>query len=404
MRYPRSLPVAVVTPWWSDDAKGGAEFLAREIAHQFARRGYVVEVLTTCSRSAFDDWSRNHYPEGATEENGITVRRFAADARDGALFSRLYDILASGRLLAPSEERLFIENSINSRALCEFIEQNRRRYCFLFLPYLYGTTYFGVEASGGRAVVVPCLHNETAAYLSIFREMFSSVRGLWFLSEPERRLAQTLYRLNHVVCRVVGAGMDYCGRGDGARFRERHGLDGPCLLFSGRRVPGKGFEILSEYFGRFRARHGEWSLLLAGPRGPGESAEERPGVVDLGYLEKRDLWGAMAAADVFCQPSLYESFSYVLMEAWRQETPALVNAHCEVLRWHCEVSGGGLWFEDYDDFEAALLYLQRHPAIGAKIGRQGSRYVADNFSWDTVMEKAEELLSACEFDRPLSGD
>jgi len=385
----KTTPIAIVTPWWSDQASGGAEFLAREVARQLTGRGFRVEVLSTCGRDAFADWSENHFTAGTVEENGLTVRRFSLDARDARRFGQLYEALAQGRRLTPFEEGEFFAHSVNSRALYAFIEEHRGGYVFCFLPYLYGTTYFGIQAAGERAILIPCLHNEPIAYLMRFQRVMAAVRGLWFLSEPEYHFARALYPLQRVVARVVGAGMDFCGKGDGERFRREHGLEGPCILFAGRRVQGKGFGLVLDYFTRFSKRHAEWTLLLAGP-GQFAGADELPArVCDLGFVEKQTLWDAMAAATVFCQPSRYESFSYVLMEAWVQGAPALVNAHCEVLRRQCEVAGGGLWFGDEEEFERTLLYLEAHPAEARQMGRQGAEYVASHCCWPDVMDRAE---------------
>jgi len=386
------LPIAIVTPWWSAEPAGGAEFLAREIAGQLRDRGHAVEVLTTCGRSAFADWAVDAFEPGAVQENGLTVRRFRLDPRHADRFARHYQALTQGRWLGPAEEREFFAHGINSRALYRFIEEHRERYAFLFIPYLYGTTIYGVRAAAGRAVVIPCLHNEPFAYLAPVAEMMESARGLWFLTEPERDFARTLFAIQHTRAEAIGVGMDFCGRGDGAAFRRRMGIDGPYLLFAGRRVPGKGFGLLQDYFARFRVKHPNWTLVLAGLGG--DLPNELPdGVRDIGCLERQTLWNAMAGADVFCQPSLFESFSYVLMEAWVQGTPALVNARCEVTRWQCERAGGGLWFGDEQEFEAALEFYERHPEIARAVGSQGAQYVATHLRWPEIMDRAEALLA-----------
>jgi len=398
MSYPHVMPIAIVTPWWSEKSTGGAEFLAHDIGRQLLRRGYRVEVLTTCGRDAFHDWTEDYFVAGAVQEDGLTIRRFSLDARDGARFAQLYSALNHDCVLSPTEEIEFVANSINSRSLYAFIEENHDGYGFLFLPYLYGTTYYGVRAAAERAIIIPCLHNEPIAYMQCFQEMMAAAGGLWFLSEAEYYLARALYPIQGVLARVIGTGMDFCEKGDGERFRRRKGIDGPYILFAGRRVPGKGFDLLLRCFARFVEAHANWKLVLAGP---GETIAAGQvsvaNTVDLGLVEKQELWDAMAGATVFCQPSLYESFSYVLMEAWTQGTPVLVNAQCEVLRSQCEVAGGGLWFLDEEEFECALDYFEAHPDEARQMGSQGSEYVARNCRWADVMDRAEALLAACGF-------
>lgn len=395
MKSKNAPKIAVVTPWWGRGAIGGAEFLAGEIARRFLGRGYEVEILTTCGQSAFADWSEDYYEPGRVSENGLTTRRFPLDPREQDRFVQCHQALMAGRFLSPAEERDFFTNNINSRALCAYIEANRDDCLFLFLPYLYGTTYYGLRAARGRGILIPCLHDESVAYMQNVRKMMESAAGIWFLTEPEYRFANSLYKLQDVKTAVVGVGMDHCLDGDGEAFRRKHGITGPYVLFAGRRVPGKGYDTVVDCFTKFCSKRPDWSLVVAG-LGDVDKPEGLSGrVLDVGCLERQGLWDAMAGATVFCQPSRYESFSYVLMEAWCQQTPALVNAECEVLRWQCEVAGGGLWFHGPDEFERALLYLERSPGDAHAMGRQGREYVQRNLRWEDTLNRADALLCAC---------
>ena len=86
-------------------------------------------------------------------------------------------------------------------------------------------------------------------------------------------------------------------------------------------------------------------------------AARNAGVRDLGYLDAAAKAAAYAAAAVVCQPSVNESFSIVLMEAWLAGTPVLVHARCPVTTHHVFQAGGGLAFDDFYEFAEALDLL-----------------------------------------------
>ena len=44
----------------------------------------------------------------------------------------------------------------------------------------------------------------------------------------------------------------------------------------------------------------------------------------------------------------------MVLEAWVDRIPVLVNGACGPTREHCEQSGGGLWFTSYPEFETVL--------------------------------------------------
>lgn len=66
--------LAFVTPRFGPGVVGGSEALSREIALGLAGRGWEVEVLTTCAVDHYT-WENALVP-GASEEDGVTVRRF----------------------------------------------------------------------------------------------------------------------------------------------------------------------------------------------------------------------------------------------------------------------------------------------------------------------------------------
>ena len=83
------MKLAIVTPWFGRELKGGAEQQAWQIAARLATRGHEIEVLTTCCRSHQDDWSTNRLPAGmSTEPEGFSTRRFPVVPRDRAAFDR----------------------------------------------------------------------------------------------------------------------------------------------------------------------------------------------------------------------------------------------------------------------------------------------------------------------------
>jgi glycosyltransferase involved in cell wall biosynthesis len=92
-------------------------------------------------------------------------------------------------------------------------------------------------------------------------------------------------------------------------------------------------------------------------------------------------------------PSRYESLSLSLLEGWNHARPALVNGRCAVLKGQVRRAGGGLYFQDYDEFAAALDHLLSHRDVATELGRQGLAYVDREYRWPTVMAKVEQLLS-----------
>jgi glycosyltransferase involved in cell wall biosynthesis len=382
---------AFVTPWYGAAATGGAETAARETAERLAADGLPVKVLTTRVPDFRSDWSRNVLPAGPDMENGVLVRRFPVGKRDRDAFDAVNLKLMRGARVTEAEERSFLESNINSPAMADFIAAHRDEYLFIFTPYLYGTTYDGMRACGGDAFLIPCLHDEGYARLPRIRAMLRSARRLLMLSEPELRTLEALTGGPARQATVVGQGVESDFACDGERFRARHGLKLPFVLYAGRKDAGKNVEMLVDYMSRYRAQRGAVCDLVLIGGGPSVGAG-RAGIIDLGYVPLQDKRDAYAAAVVLCQPSTHESFSLVVMEAWAAGTPCLVHGGCAVTRDHAVRANGGLYFESYGEFELCLDLLLARPHLARQLGANGAAYVRGNFAWGPMVKRYRELI------------
>ena len=388
---PARRTIAFVVPRYGREIVGGAETLARGFAERLPTDRFAVEVLTTCAVD-HHTW-KNSLPAGEAREGGVTVRRFPVAERDVAGFLAVQQRLSDGAPLTLDEELEWAAGSVNSSDLYAFVAAERGRFdAIAFLPYLFGTTLLGAHVDRERALLIPCLHDEPFAYLRIVAHLFDSVRAVFFNSAPERSLARRLFRVPRE-SPVVGFGFDDVApvADRGRSFRERRGVDGDYLLYFGRKEGGKNLPLLLDWFRGYRDGGRDLTLVVAGDGSIGADVP-LDGVVDLPRLDETEKAEACAGALAVCQPSTNESFSIVLMEAWLQETPVLVNGRCAVTRHHATLSNGGLYFNDAAELSAEVDYLKGHPDEAREIGRQGRAYVRENYGWPAVAERFERAL------------
>lgn len=393
------MKLAFVTPWYGRDIPGGSEAEARRTVGHLLRAGYEVEVLTTTIRDLYADWSTDYHAPGTSVEEGVPVHRFAVAQRDKQAFDALNLRLMQGKMISAAEEEVFNREMFHSPELYATIEQRQEAYLFFFIPYMFPTTYVGAQICPQRSVMIPCLHDEAYARLGIHRQVMPQVKALLFHSDAEKALADVLYPAREGQIRMVmGEGVDTEWEGDGARFRRKYGLGNtPFVLYAGRREPGKNTPLLIRNWQQYvKETERRVKLVLIGPGELALPAGADGGMIDLGFVPAQDKYDAYAAADVFCLPSVNESFSLVVMESWLAETPVLVHGHCAVTREHCVKSNGGLYFTGYAEFAATLDYLLDHPQTAARMGKNGRRYVLANFEWPTIIEKYGRLIREIE--------
>ena len=390
--------ISFVLPWYGIEIAGGAEFLCRNFAEQLAARGVDVEVLTTCGKELSSNWNQNFHRTGAEKINGVTVRRFEITPGNHEVFNRLNYQLLKGFRISAADERRFMEESINSQSLLQFVRESASERVLVCLPYLYGLPYKAAGIFPDRTFLLPCLHDESYAQMGIIRELHHRVAGIIFNSEQERTFARDLYGLDTNPQAVVGMGIDEPPSPDAARFRAKFNIKGPFLIYIGRRDATKNTPLLVKLFESYkRDEKRDLKLIFLGAGSIAVPPKIRRDVVDLGFVPAQDKFDACAAALALVQPSVNESFSIVIMEAWLCGAPALVHADCAVTREHCVASNGGLYFGSYLEFREMVNLLLDEPRVRQRLAQDGASYVRANYRWDQIIERFMKFIhkAAC---------
>ena len=416
------MKIAFIVQRYGAEILGGSEYHCRLIAERLAPK-HQVEVLTTCAAD-YISW-KNEYPEGTDRIRGVTVRRFAnSRMRDIHAFNRYSEWIFTNEHTREDESEWLRQQGPWCPALIEYLDRNHQHYdVLIFFTYLYAPTVLGMRVAPHKSILVPTAHDEPAIHLGIYKELFSLPAGIAYNTEVERRFITTHFSIRAVEEQTVGCGVDLPSPqpprkdGDpveeipddapaasddspsyrphlarrGAMFRRRHRLHGPIALYGGRIDPGKGCEELVEYFSTYVQEGGDASLVLMGVKLM--PLPEEPFIRFAGRLSDQERLQALEAATVVVVPSPYESLSLLALESFAVGTPILANARSEVLVDHCHKSNAGLYYADRDEFTECLRLLLADAHLREHMGRNGRRYVQQNYRWDVILGKYEQMFT-----------
>ncbi|MGE0812577.1 MAG: glycosyltransferase family 4 protein [Vicinamibacterales bacterium] len=427
------MRIAFVVQRYGAEILGGSEYHCRLIAERLAAR-HDVDVLTTCARD-YVTW-KNEYPEGNDRIKGVTVRRFPVAApRDIAAFNQYSDWIFHHPHSREDELKWLEMQGPWTPALRDYLTKHHRSYdALIFFTYLYAPTVLGLKVDPARSILVPTAHDEPAIHLGIYREMFKQPAAIAFNTDVERQFLKTRFEIAAKAEEVVGCGVDLLPGSDqgaapaddrddrrkaspvaaamaldeprdqeeeplpehlaqrGARFRRRHRLHGPFLLYGGRIDPGKGCEELLEYFTSYKEQSGEADLVLMGVKLM--QLPEVPWVRFAGLLSERERLEALEAATIVVVPSPFESLSLLALEAMAVGTPVLCNGRSDVLVEHCMRSQAGLWYNDRDEFVEAVKLLLADDRLRRAMSRNGKEYIKREYRWDVILAKYDRLIAA----------
>ena len=239
---------------------GGSEQYLQELSEQFAAEGHTVTVLTT------DAWDLDHFwaagrrrVESAGEiHNGVTIRRFPVVRAPGPPI--IYPVLRRlmvelGRIpgTAPLVRRLA---RITPRvpALEQWLATTAEQFdvvvsCNITLDFTISAALKFAQHRGIPHLCIPFVHLGEAHTRTIVR-YYSQPFQLDLLRQSARVIVQTPGEARFLAAAgVPGGNIRQLGGwvrpeimvgGDGARFRQEHGIAGPIVLSIGTAAYDKG--------------------------------------------------------------------------------------------------------------------------------------------------------------------
>ncbi len=390
--------IGFVIPWYYENIKGGAEQELRGLVKHLHDAGIDVEIITTCVKEFASDWTENYFKEGVERIDGVVVRRFKVRKGDMKEFHKVNARLMQGNTISYEEETTFLREMVNSPDMYDYLREHSEDYHrYVFIPYMFGTTYYGIQACPFKSILIPCFHDESYAYFRHFRETFRDLRGIVFNAKPEQELANEILDLRTVKQLLLGIGIETDIDYDADRFRKKYNINSPYIIYAGRKDEAKNINTLIKYFDEYRKRNKDSrqniKLVLIGGGEVNIPDSIKDDVYDLGFVDIQDKYDACAGALCLCQPSKNESFSIVIMESWLCKRPVLVHNQCNVTSNFVKESNAGLYFDNYFEFEGCINYYIDNPQTAAKMGEAGRQYVLDNFKWDVIMKKFLDFLN-----------
>jgi glycosyltransferase involved in cell wall biosynthesis len=207
------------------------------------------------------------------------------------------------------------------------------------------------------------------------------------VSEATRADVLRYYPVERRKIAVIGHGVDERLFELAARREPK-----PYVLCVSTLHPHKNIDRLVRVFGKFRARHPEWTLVLAGLKGFHTEAVERAiaesglreAVRITGWISRDELYELFRCAGACVYPSTFEGFGMPVLEALAAGVPTACS-DIEPLRG---VAGGAAILFPPED-EAAMLEAMERLMVETGAGGPAR---AREFSWDAAARATVAVL------------
>lgn len=404
--------IAIIVQRYGNEVNGGAEFHARILAEQLAKK-YEINILTTTALD-YIGWE-NHYPKGETEINGIKVFRFETKkmisnrqfrkARRAVLGKKKYfKILRFFEILDWAKKNFNIDNFTAKDVeywlagqgpyvpdMMHFIQEKKAEYdVFIFFTYLYYPTVMGMPLVGEKSIFIPTAHDEPPLYSPPYQNLFSVPKFIMYNTLSEKNLVENYFQNVCPNTDIAGVGVEPY---DFSLIAENQydKINFPYFIYIGRIEKNKGCGELIDYFQKFSKKNPNVKLVMVGKDFMGVKPSEN--VILTGFVSEEEKYTLLKNSLGLIIPSKYESLSMVTLEAMISGKIPVVNGNCEVLKDHIEQSGAGFYFTDYQSFENSLSQiLSLSEEEKQEISTKAKNYVKDNYTWTKVLEKFDKAI------------
>lgn len=382
--------IAIVVQRYGEEVNGGAEQHVRRIAERLIE-WYDISVITTTAREL--DWN-SFYQEGETNLNGVSIYRFKCNKNTHK--NPIGDAEMMKRMMSNEVDEKIVNNFIetkgpNSPDLIRFIEKNKDNYnAFLFVTYLFYQTVRGIPLVKEKAIFLPTAHDEPSVYFhDVYSQVFCNVKDILFNSYEEQQLVHRIYRNDNIRNMVVGEGVDTPEKLDSKAFKEKSNIKN-YIIYVGRISRDKQCDILINYFNIYKKKNpSDLKLVMVGRS---SIQTDNKDIYFTGFVSDQEKFDAIAGAKLLVMPSMYESLCMAVLEALSVGTPVVVNAKCAVIRGHCIRGNCGLYYRDYNEFEGCINYMIEKDKTREKMGKNGIKYVKDNYNWDMTINRINEIM------------
>jgi glycosyltransferase involved in cell wall biosynthesis len=246
----------------------------------------------------------------------------------------------------------------------------------------------------------------------VLRQLYNYTIGMSLLKNAAKIFALSDFELSQFIQRGVDKGKiavvpnaidpgDFRDPPAKGYFKRKLGLGNEeIILYLGRISSLKGLDTLVKAFSLLR-KPNNYKLVLAGPD-DGFSNSLYQIIKQLGLdskvffagtLDREQVLGTLNDASVVVYASLQEGFPLVPLEAGMMEKPVIVSNHPSMDFVREGKYGLTVEYGNVVQLKEALETLLENSALAKKLGQNGKKYVLDNFSWDVIARKIEDIYS-----------
>ncbi|WP_414527906.1 glycosyltransferase family 4 protein [Nodularia chucula] len=378
-----------ISIWMFKQATGGLQSHAEQLAYELLKQGHQVVIVTRFS--TFIPEGRGYMLSNEAEDkifqDGVEIRHLIYPEFIKPI-QFLITTLCHKKIFLGFAIWLYIQQvkatAIKNFSDCELIHHVGQSTALVGYAADYAASYLNIPF-----LIQPTIHPNQIGDSAEEIRFYKLADRLLFYTEFERQFFLKKLQIN-IPCNVVGSGVHYRNDGNAERFRKLYGIEGPLVLFVGRKEPDKGYDLVISAWKKARTQISNLVLCCIGPgsvRSP-----KMPNLLDLEYVDNQLKNDALAACDCLCVPSQGESFGIIFMEAAQYRKPIIARrlpvlvellGDQSALFLGSEIDFNRVQLEE-NELSKGIVSLLSNKELGYQMGKNAF-HASQRFTWDKIV-------------------
>lgn len=380
---------------------GGAERVFQRIAEGLATRGYSVTVLTSdaLSTEQYFTWTDNKLP-GHENVNGVQVIREPLDSTLYKILKILNIFNKLGRASIYYRPLIF-----GPHFFAKFKEVLREEYDAIIAgPTPTSTIYYGIlckkKHPSSKLIIFPHMHIADRLHTSpINRWAIKAADAVFTLTEAESKYLVRKGIKEQRIKRIVNGVDDFL-------LEEKPQMDDELndyVLYLGQEGGHKRIPLLIRAMKNIWKRGYENKLVIAGARTYFSPTLDkliaelpqpyRSKIHRFNDIPEEQKVKLLDNCRVMVNPSTYEAFGLVFLEAWARKKP-VIGARIEAIQEIIKDGQNGFLFESKSirDLQRKLLRILDDRSLAANLGETGYKAVKEKYTWNKIIDQIDVFL------------
>lgn len=410
----KNKKIAFVTPIYLPANLFGSGVVVRQIAEAFAKNGADVSVITSnalVGRYWYDSIFGKKIKNRFEVVNGVKIYRLSCNQ---IISSFCFVLVRYCNFLLPPKILNKLQIIYNGPYLIGLNNiLNKEQFDIIHCsPFPLNINRQIVEAVNKlkkkpKLIITPFFHSQVPEFKNQeLQDILSNVDVIHLISNAEKDDINKLFKINQGKIKIAPLFIDTKKlfelentHDEIKEFKEKHQLDKrKIILFAGNKGTMKGAIHLLLAVNKLYKKNQSYVLIAVGNKTSAwEKAKkviDKKCLLDFAYKQGKEKEIIFGACDIFCMPSISESFGLVYLEAWHKKKP-VIGANIPAVKELIDGAKGGLLVEygNEEELQGAIEKLASDRLLAKQLGENGYQALISKYDFSKIFEKYVDLFN-----------